>query len=149
MVNCYVVRLSRGGYELLQLRRAAGNSLSGAWSVVRGKIKADETAWQAALRELQEETSLHPSEFYQLDTLDAFYLAADDTAWNCPGFCAIVDGDAAIVLNHEHDAHRWIDRKNIDRDFLWPGERLQLAELCREILDNGPAKKFLRVPLPQ
>jgi dATP pyrophosphohydrolase len=151
MVTCYVVRpgaaaaAAAGSHEFLQLRRAPGETLAGAWAVVRGKIESGETAWRAALRELKEETGLEPGEFFQLDTLDSFYLAAADAVYHCPGFCAVVPPDAAVVLNAEHDSHRWVARANIDRDFLWPGERLQLAELCREILDGGPAKPYLRI----
>jgi dihydroneopterin triphosphate diphosphatase len=149
MVNCYVVRpgeLPRT-HELLQLRRAPGEVLAGAWSVIRGGIEKDETAWQAALRELREETGLRPIEFYQLDTIDLFYLASNDGLWHVPGFCAVVERDAVITLNEEHDAFRWVTRDRIDADFLWPGERAQLAELCREILDDGPAKRYLRIVL--
>lgn len=149
MVNCYVVRpaASGGGHEALQLRRAPGEPLGGAWSVVRGGIEGDETAWQAALRELREETGLMPIEFYQLDTIDLFYLASNDALWHVPGFCAVVDREAVVTLNEEHDAFRWVPRDRIDADFLWPGERLQLAELCREILDDGPAKRYLRIDI--
>jgi dATP pyrophosphohydrolase len=120
--------------------------LAGAWAVVRGKVEDGETAWGAALRELVEETGVRPGELYQLDTLDSFYLAAADAVYHCPGFCAVVGRDVEIVLNAEHDAYRWVAREHIDRDFLWPGERLQAAEICREILDDGPAKPFLRIP---
>ena len=149
MVNCHVVRPGErsGTYEFLQLRRAPTESLGGAWAVVRGGIEEGETAWHAALRELFEETGLKPLEFYQLDTIDLFYLVAGDTLWHAPGFCAIVGRDAEIVLNDEHDAIRWVPRERVDADFLWPGERNQLAELCREILDEGPAKPFLRIKL--
>jgi dATP pyrophosphohydrolase len=149
MVNCYVVRPgeSAGTHELLQLRRAPGEALAGAWSVVRGGIEKDETAWQAALRELHEETGLRPLEFYQFDTIDLFYLASNDSLWHVPGFCAVVPRDAVVVLDAEHDAFRWVGRERIDADFLWPGERAQLAELCREILDDGPAKLYLRIAL--
>ena len=150
MVTCYVVRpaaaaAAGAGHELLQLRRAPGEALAGAWAVVRGSIESGETAWAATLRELKEETGLVPLEFYQLDVLDSFYLAAADSVLHCPGFCAVVGRAAAVVLNEEHDAFRWVDRSRIDRDFLWPGERAQLAELCREILDDGPAKPYLRI----
>lgn len=150
MVACYIVRPDAAGrsHEFLQLRRAPGKFLGGAWSTVRGKIEGDETAWAAALRELREEASLAPDEFYQVDTVDIFYLHGDDTLWHCPGFCALVRRDAEPILNDEHDAVRWVARKDIDDQFLWPGERAQLAELCREILDNGKAKPYLRIQLP-
>lgn len=149
MVACFIVRPDQSGHlsELLQLRRSPGKYLGGAWSTVRGKIEGTETAWAAALRELKEETGLLPDQFYQLDTVDIFYLHGDDTLWHCPGFCAVVERDADVVLNDEHDAARWVARSRIDQDFLWPGERAQLAELCREILDNGPAKSYLRINL--
>jgi dATP pyrophosphohydrolase len=151
MVCCFAVRPDPFGTlgEVLQLRRAPGDFMGGAWSIVRGRIEHGEKAWQAALRELREEAGLVPAagEFYQLDTVDTFYLAADDSVWHVPGFCAVVARDARVTLNEEHDAFRWIERPRFDREFLWPGERRQLEELTREILDDGPAKGYLRVRL--
>ena len=149
MVCCYVVRPDADGAlgELLQLRRAPGDFMGGSWSIVRGRIELKEKAWQAALRELKEEAGLapEPGEFYQLDTVDTFYLAADDTVWHVPGFCAVVERDAAVTLNAEHDDFRWVPRSQMDAEFLWPGERRQLEELAREIMDFGPARQFLRI----
>jgi dATP pyrophosphohydrolase len=149
MVACFVVRQAEapGAHELLQLRRSPDDFMGGAWSTVRGKIEEREKAWEAALRELREEAGITPAEFYQLDTVDIFYLHPDDTLWHCPGFCAVVPPDVKVTLNPEHDAFRWTPRSRIDKDFLWPGERAQLAELAREILDNGPAKPYLQIPL--
>ena len=147
MVACYVVRSTGSGHEFLHLRRSPGEALAGAWSVVRGSSEPGETAWAAAVRELHEETGLVPLEFYQLDTVDMFYLVTGDTIWHCPGFCAIVDPTADIVLNEEHDSYRWVSRDRIAEELLWPGERIQIAELCRAILDDGPARKYLRIPL--
>jgi dATP pyrophosphohydrolase len=149
MVTCYVVRPTQAGAlgEFLQVRRAKGEFLEGAWGAIHGRIERGETAWQAALRELREETGLAPLEFYQLDTINQFYLVAGDCVWHVPGFCAVVGRDAAITLNEEHDDFRWIDRSRIEHDFLWPGERRQLRELEREILDQGPAKPHLRIRL--
>ncbi len=146
MVQCYVVReAAGGGHEFLQLRRVPSDFMGGTWQNVYGGIKESETAWQAALRELREETGLTPLEFYQLDTVNSFYLAHDDCIWNCPGFCAIVSPSAEVVLNEEHDAYRWVQRDDYAAGLMWPGERAACAELCREILDNGPAKPYLRI----
>jgi dATP pyrophosphohydrolase len=151
MVSCFVVRPGEAGgeHEFLQLRRAKDDFMGGAWSTVRGTIEEGENAWGAALRELQEEAAIAPKEYYQVDTVDVFYLHGDDTLWHCPGFCAVVDRDVNVTLNAEHDAFRWVRRSHVDRDFLWPGERAQLAEVCREILDNGPAKSYLQIELPR
>jgi dATP pyrophosphohydrolase len=149
MVNCHVVRPGPDGRlgEFLQLRRAPGDYGAGMWAIVRGKIEPGETAPQAALRELREETGLAPVEFYALNTLDTFYLAHGDCVWHVPGFVAVAPRDATVALNEEHDASRWVNRSQIDANFLWPGERAQLAEASREVLDDGPAKPFLRIPL--
>ena len=147
MVACYVIRPGPWGgeHEVLQLRRSPGEFMAGAWSTVRGKMEPGETAWGAALRELHEEAGIRPDEFYQVDTVDIFYLHGDDTLWHCPGFCAVVSPDVQIALNEEHDAVRWVERSRIETDFLWPGERSQLREVCREIMDDGPAKGYLRI----
>jgi dATP pyrophosphohydrolase len=149
MVCCFAVRPDASGAlgEVLQLRRAPGDFMGGAWSIVRGRIEHGEKAWQAALRELREEAGLAPSPgaVYQLDTVDTFYLAADDSVWHVPGFCAVVGRDEPVILNAEHDGYRWVSRDRFDQDFLWPGERRQLEELTREILDNGPARHYLRI----
>jgi dihydroneopterin triphosphate diphosphatase len=151
MVCCYVVRPNADGAlgEVLQLRRALGEFMGGSWSTVRGRIEQREKAWQAALRELREETGIVPEadEFYQLDTVDTFYLAADDTVWHVPGFVAVVPRDVVVTLNVEHDDFRWIDRSLVDQEFLWPGERRQLEELAREIMDFGPARPVLRIKI--
>lgn len=148
MVQCYVVRRGYGGgHELLQVRRTAGDFLGGTWQSVYGDIQAGETAWQAALRELQEETGLRPLEFYQLDTINTFYLAKDDAIWNCPGFCALVPSECDVRLNEEHDAFRWLNREQFGRALMWQGEKQAYKELCEQILDDGPAKPYLRIPL--
>src|SRR5688572_2161116 len=106
MIACHVVRPDEAGtsHEFLQLRRAANDYLGGTWQIVRGRSEPGETAWQAALRELREETSLLPGEFYKLSLLETFYLIPGETIWHVPGFVAVVGRSAEVVLNDEHDA---------------------------------------------
>jgi dATP pyrophosphohydrolase len=63
MIACHVVRPDETGasHEFLQLRRRADDYLGGTWQIVRGTCLPDEPAWQAALRELEEETGLRPA----------------------------------------------------------------------------------------
>lgn len=149
MIVCHIVRPAEqaGRYEFLQLRRAANDYLGGTWQTVRGRIEGTETAWQAALRELREESGLIPVEFYKLSTLESFYLAHEDAIWHVPCFCARINRDQSVQLNGEHDAHRWIEQDQIMQAVMWPGERHALEEIFREILGNGLSKPFLRIPV--
>jgi len=151
MIVCYIVRPAEraGSYEFLQLRRVPSDFMGGTWQTVSGRIEENEKAWEAALRELKEEAGLTPIEFYQLDYVETFYIAKDDTLWQRPGFCAIVGRDQVVTLNEEHDDFRWVLRKEVDESFMWPGERAAIGELCREILDDGRSKPFLRIDLPR
>src|SRR5687767_7030305 len=149
MVSCFVVRPDGSGtsHEFLQLRRAAGDYMGGTWQIVRGTSEPGETAPRAALRELREETRFVPVEFYRLSHLESFYIPADDTIWHCPAFCAIIARDAEVRLNAEHDAARWVPRSRIESVTMWASELPAIADLCRNILDDGPAKPFLRLEL--
>jgi dATP pyrophosphohydrolase len=147
-VSCFVVRPANESHEFLQLRRRPGKYMGDTWQLVTGGIEEGETAWQAALRELREETSLVPIEFYQVDVVNTFYLASTDRISHSPMFCAIVNVDAVVRINSEHTAMRWVPREQMMEVVMWPGERAALGEVFREILDNGPAKPYLRIQLP-
>jgi dATP pyrophosphohydrolase len=135
-------------HEFLQVLRVRGKYMGETWQLVTGGIDDCETAWQAALRELSEETGLVPNEFYQVDVLNTFYLAKTDTISMSPMFCAIVEAGAQVKLNHEHTDFRWVPRAEMESRIMWPGERNAFRELCAEILDNGPAKPYLKIEIP-
>ncbi len=123
--------------------------MGGTWQAVSGGVKAGETAWQAAVRELKEESSLTPAELYRLPVVNTFYISEGDTLWHSVPFCAIVAAGATVSLNQEHDAVRWVPRERAADAFMWATDRLAIAELCRTILDDGEAKPYLRISIEQ
>ncbi len=149
MVAVHVVRPDDAGasHEFLHLRRRRDDYMGGSWGIIRGGRDEHETACHAALRELREESGLVPGEFYKLSLMETFYLILGEAVWHVPCFCGVIGRDQQIVLNDEHDAFRWIARAEIDKATMWAGERLVVQELCREILDDGSAKPFLRIHL--
>jgi len=148
MIACYVVRAVGGSHEFLQLRRAPGEFMAGVWHTVSGRIEPMRRHGRPRCANCAEETGLSPLEFYQIDRVNIFYVASTDTLWHCVGFGALVDADVPIRLNEEHDSFRWVARDAVRERFLWPGDREAVAEVCDTILDNGPAKPFLRIALP-
>ena len=131
-------RAAGGGWEVLQMRRTAGEPVGRTWQTVHGFIEPG----------VSEETSLAVRELYQLDHVNVFYMAYNDTVNLCACFACLVDAAAEPTLNHEHDAHRWLALPEGVERFLWPGERDALRQIVSEVLADSPAKPVLRIEIP-
>ena len=123
--------------------------MGGTWQAIYGQSESGETPVQAVLRELKEEAGLVPAELYRLDQVSVFYVASTDTMWHCVPFCAIVTRRQAVVLNDEHDDHRWVQAADAERLFTWKDNRDAITDIQEYILADSLAKPHLRIPLPQ
>ncbi|MGD0387674.1 MAG: NUDIX domain-containing protein [Tepidisphaeraceae bacterium] len=150
MVSCYVARTTADGtaHEFLQLRRRKDDFMGGTWQAIYGQSEKGETPVAAVLRELKEEAGLVPAELYRLDQVSVFYVASTDTMWHCIPFCAIVTRQQPVVLNDEHDDHRWVQVADVQRLFTWKDNRDAIADIQGYILVDSLAKPHLRIPLP-
>jgi len=142
-----VIRPNHGEFEILMARRSENNYMGGTWQLISGGLEPEETAWQAALRELREETAMVPTAFYRLSTLTSFYRPDNDTLNTAPMFCAIVAEDETVTINAEHTAFAWVNVNDANAKLMWPSDREALAEVRSVILGDELAKEFMRIPL--
>ena len=148
IVVVYVARpTARDDHEILQLLRREGSYLGGTWQFPGGKINPGERATAAALRELREETGLTPTTFSHLTYVPTFFLPSRDSITMAAAFCAVVEAGAAVRLNEEHAGFRWISRREIRRNVMWPTDRTGLAEVFREHLRPCLARPHRRLPI--
>jgi dATP pyrophosphohydrolase len=132
--------------EFLQLRRtSATGEYQHSWQIVYGGIEAGETASQAAIREIREETGLAPLSMFQAETIETFYFRPYDYVTLMPVFGAEVAADAVPQLNEEHDAYRWIAADDIDTHFMWRTQRECVAVVREQIERPGLATGYLTV----
>jgi 8-oxo-dGTP pyrophosphatase MutT (NUDIX family) len=87
--------------KILLLRRAKGEDFPGRWDLPGGKIKDGESAAEAAIREVKEETGFltgHSGKFHCRRVKD-----------NVDAVTYLFDCDAEFVprLNAEHDMYLW------------------------------------------
>lgn len=143
VVDVYPYRENGGRVELLLLRRSTDVSYAGAWRMVGGKIHAGETAWQAARRELAEETGLSGNPFWALPSVNAFYEWEFDRVNLIPAFAARLDGEPQ--LDAEHEAYAWLDIEAAAARLQWP-EQERLARLTVQLASTGfPPELVVRI----
>lgn len=83
--------------------------LKGTWQMVTGGIEEGEMAYEAAVREIKEETGITPDQFYSADAVETFYMKMNDKVAFVPVFVAFVDEIKPVQLSpHEHDAYEWL-----------------------------------------
>ena len=136
--------------EFLQLHRSANTGeYQHSWQTVYGGVHDGETAVQAALRELQEESGLTPIQMWQVEYLESFYFMPHDYVLVMPVFAVEVSPSATVTLNEEHDAFRWVPESAIPTVFMWRTQRDALSHLLAELHSPTAARQFLTVKLPR
>ena len=147
-VAVYVFRHFSGGTQFLHLHRAAeSGDYAGTWQTVYGGIKSGETAINAALRELKEETQLVPTKFFQVEYLESFYHRSRDRVTVLPVFAARIAPHAKVIIDAEHDDYRWVDLPDVADHFVWRVQRQAIAIIEQDILGTSPAKELLTVKI--
>src|SRR5918995_1061621 len=126
----------RDGGEVLLLRRV--RSGGGYWHVVAGALEPGESAREAAVRELQEETGLVAPldgelgivEYADRATLLPAHPSTSRVAVPITCFRAAAPADWEPLLEAEHDAHRWSSPPVAADALVWPETAQALRTLC-------------------
>jgi len=149
LVDCWLFRLApaaAGGAEILLLRRSPGRILPGLWQCVSGSLEPGERIAVGALREVAEETGYDTrtiEAFFDLDQVNQFHEPSVDAVVTAAVFAARVRPGVEPVLSHEHDAARWVPIADAAADaVIWPGYRVAIATIARDVLDPDRASWF-------
>jgi len=124
--------------RMLLLRRTSPE-LRDEWCHVAGRIEPGEAAWQAALREIREETGLKVLRLFTADYTEQFYEAKRNVITIVPVFVAYVDAARSVQLNAEHSAFRWVTFAEAAQMVTFGGQRRLYEEVKREFLDRDPS----------
>ncbi len=133
------------GTQVLLVKRNK-EPIRGFWAHISGGLENGERAWQAALRELREETSLVPRAFYSAGIVETFYALHDDSVNLLPVFVAIVSEQASVQLNHENAAYDWVASAQATKRLKLPNQRIMMAQVLSDY-DAYGCKAWLPAPL--
>jgi dATP pyrophosphohydrolase len=143
-ISAYILNVSEGKGRYLILRRRS-SYLQGSWQHVSGRVEAGETGWQAAVREIREETGLVPDQLYSANQTEIFYEHRQNCINVVPIFVALVGTNVEVVLSErEHDAFRWITAKEAAQFFTFSNQVGAISYIEESFVKEDPPE-FLRI----
>jgi dATP pyrophosphohydrolase len=148
IVEVCVFRFRDSRPEYLLLRRAPDEKLyPGLWQVVTGSVETGETAVDAALRELREETGFTPRAFWSVPFVSSFYDTDRDALILVPFFAAQVSESAEPILSGEHANAEWLSLEAASGRLVWPGQRAGMETVHRCVLSGAECGLLTRIAL--
>lgn len=136
-VSVYVICKAQEGPRYLLIRRCSPH-LYGTWQMVTGRIEQGETAWQAAVREVREETGLLPFKMYCADAVETFYIRTVDQISLVPVFVAFVNQERIQLSPQEHDAYAWLSLEEARKRLVWAEQRRVICEVHERFVMQTP-----------
>jgi len=144
-IAAYVCRIKGGACQHLILQRVPGH-LGETWQMVSGVLETGETALQAALREINEETGLVPERFFSANMLEGFYEIQQNCINLVPVFVGFVNPDQHVRLSHEHQGYRWVTADEA-ADYLVFPHQLETIQFIEVNFVDEPPNPLLEIDL--
>ena len=126
VIDAYVFNRKSKEIRFLLLKRAKTKIYEHLWQGVAGKIESREAAWEAAIRELKEETGFEPVRIFVADHVSKFYEAHGDWVNMVPVFGIEVE-DEEVILSDEHCEFKWVDFNTAHQTLIWSGQKDGIA----------------------
>ncbi len=146
VIDAYVYRSTSAGLLFLILKRAKTKIYEHIWQGVAGKIEDGETSWEAATRELKEETGLAPLKMFVADHVSKFYETNGDRINLVPVFGIEVDSKD-VTLSDEHIDYKWLDFEEAFDTLIWNGQKQGLKTVYNMLLKNDDRIRWTTIEL--
>ena len=148
VVDVYVFRKVENKICFLLLKRANNKIYEHLWQGVAGKIETGESACQAALRELEEETGLKPKHMFIADHVSKFYEQIGDRINLVPVFGIEVESEE-VRLSDEHTEFRWMDVDEAEETLVWSGQKKGVRTVYGMLKSNDDRMKWSEIKINQ
>jgi dATP pyrophosphohydrolase len=147
LIEAHVFKETKEGIEFLLLKRSENQIYPGIWQMVSGKIKDSESAFETAIREIKEETTLVPLKMWTVPRVNSFYTSDTDTICMVPVFAALVNSKSEITISDEHDKFAWVNLNTAKQMLAWDGQRKAVTLIEEYFLNEKTFLNFVEVDL--
>ena len=136
-VAAVLLKRERYEYKVLLLKRNSA-VLRNVWCYIGGSIEEGEAAWQAAYREIEEETGITDVSLYTSNLFDQIYSPAYNYIYMAPVFVGYVDEGQSVELNEEHQDYNWLSFQEAIETVSLPGNDNVLQSIKKHFVDRSP-----------
>ena len=144
VIDAYVYRYAKTKLKFLTLKRSKTKIYEHLWQGVAGKIEDGETASQAAIRELKEETGFNPHKMFVADHVSSFYESHFDRINLVPVFGIEVHNEN-VILSEEHCAYEWLEFEKAYSRLTWNGQKKGLKVIYEMLNSDDDRIKWSKV----
>jgi dihydroneopterin triphosphate diphosphatase len=148
LIEAHIFRITDTEIEFLLLKRAEGEKYPGVWQMVTGSIE-NEKAFETALREIKEETSLIPDKLWVVPKVNMFYSSEQDYVCLVPVFAAMVSESSEVIISEEHSEYKWVGKLEAQSLLSWQGQKESVETIYEYLSDKKSFLKFAEIPLTQ
>jgi dATP pyrophosphohydrolase len=148
LIEAHIFRqTTENSIEFLLLKRSDGEKYSNIWQMVTGSINENEKAYEAALREIKEETGLTPIQFWVVPNVNSFYEPSQDYICHVPVFAALVDKNSPIKISEEHNQYKWVNLDEAKKLLAWRGQRVSVDTIYEYFTKEKSFLNFVEIKL--
>ena len=144
VIDAYVFNRKNKEIRFLLLKRAKTKVYEHLWQGVAGKIEVGETSWEAAIRELKEETGFEPVRMFVADHVSKFYEAHGDRVNLVPVYGIEVDNEE-VILSDEHCEFKWVDFNTAHQTLIWSGQKDGIAAIFNMLNSDDDRIKWSEI----
>lgn len=145
MIELHIARRVEGKIEFLLLKRGKNETYPGLWQMVSGKVNEGEKAYEAALRELFEETTLRPMNFWVAPNINSFYYPETDSVNFLPVFLCEVKPEDEVRISNEHEEYRWVTPDEAFGMVAWEGQRRSISICTEYLMQKESVLNFVKI----
>lgn len=131
-----IFRKAREGIKFLLLYHGRNY-----WNFPKGKLEAAERSWQAALREVREETGLKPSELKFIEnfkTYERFYFRrGKENVLKIVILYLAETRQPQVAVSHEHEGYGWFTFSEARRVLSKYSENVKILTTAHDFLRKG------------
>ncbi|MGR9050553.1 NUDIX hydrolase [Halobacillus faecis] len=136
-VAAVLIKRTDSGYKVLLLKRDT-SVLRDVWCYIGGGIEEGEKAWEAALREVKEETGITDLSLYSSNQFDQIYSPKENYIYIAPVFVGYVDESQKVNINYEHSDYKWVPFKESMDTVSIPGNEEVLLSIEKHLVHRPP-----------